>query len=70
MAFFDTYPEGERQPFNGAWSVYPFFESGTIIVSDITRGLFILQPRLGGPIFEDGFESGDTSAWDQNIPLF
>ncbi|HHN78484.1 MAG TPA: hypothetical protein ENK11_07420, partial [Phycisphaerales bacterium] len=29
--------------FNGAWSVYPFFPSGTVIVSDIERGLFILD---------------------------
>ena len=30
--------------FNGAWGVYPFFESGTIVVSDISEGLFVLTP--------------------------
>jgi len=42
IAFFDTFPADETTTFNGAWSVYPFFASGTIIVSDITNGLFIL----------------------------
>jgi choice-of-anchor B domain-containing protein len=42
-AFFDTYPEDNETGFDGAWSVYPFFASGNIIVSDIDRGLFILS---------------------------
>ena len=44
-AFFDTYPEDDLAQFDGAWSVYPFFASGTIVVSDINRGLFILSPN-------------------------
>ena len=31
--------------FNGPWGVYPFFRSGTIVVSDIDRGLFILKEQ-------------------------
>lgn len=54
-AFFDTYPSGDGNDFSGAWSVYPFFESGLVIVSDISRGLFILTPQL--PVrFRSGFE--------------
>lgn len=30
--------------FNGAWGVYPFFESGRLIISDIQQGLIVLQP--------------------------
>ncbi len=30
--------------FGGAWSNYPYFESGIIVVSDIERGLFVLRP--------------------------
>lgn len=41
--WFDTYPENDGQGFDGAWSTYPFFPSGTVIVSDINRGLFILD---------------------------
>ena len=33
--------------FNGAWSNYPFFASGTVvIVSGIEQGLFVLRPIL------------------------
>lgn len=46
VAYFDTYPEGNRAEFNGAWSNYPFFKSGIVIVSDINNGLFILKPNL------------------------
>ncbi|MEO1074855.1 MAG: choice-of-anchor B family protein [Bacteroidota bacterium] len=44
VGFFDTYPESDSFGSNGAWSVYPFFESGIVIVSDQQRGLFVLQP--------------------------
>ncbi len=42
IAFFDTFPDSDAAIFDGAWSVYPYFPSGTIIVSDISNGLFIL----------------------------
>ena len=41
--FFDTHPESNGSGFSGAWSVYPFFESKNIIISDIQRGLFIVS---------------------------
>ncbi|MFK7961517.1 MAG: choice-of-anchor B family protein [Phycisphaerales bacterium] len=43
IAFFDTFPANDATFFNGAWSVYPFFESGTVIISDIERGLFVIE---------------------------
>ena len=43
IGYFDTYPENDRPGYQGAWSVYPFFPSGTVIISDINRGLFILD---------------------------
>ena len=43
IAFFDTFPDSDAVVFDGAWSVYPYFPSGTIIVSDISNGLFILS---------------------------
>lgn len=39
--FFDTYPSNNNPTFNGLWSNYPFFPSGTVIGGDINRGLFI-----------------------------
>jgi choice-of-anchor B domain-containing protein len=46
--FFDIYPSSDSANFNGAWSVYPFFASGNVIVSGIEQGLYILRPNLGG----------------------
>ena len=43
IAFFDTFPDSNAASFDGAWSVYPYFPSGTIIVSDISNGLFVLS---------------------------
>lgn len=47
IAFFDTFPANNDRGFrDGSWSNYPFFESGTIIVSSRSEGLFVvrLQP--------------------------
>ncbi len=41
--WFDTYPENDNLGFDGAWSNYPYFPSGTVIISDITRGLFVVD---------------------------
>ena len=49
VAFFDTYPESDGNNFDGAWSTYPYFASGIVLVSDINRGLFILQPQTTDP---------------------
>ncbi|WP_222982827.1 choice-of-anchor B family protein [Flagellimonas meishanensis] len=42
-AFFDTYPANNTAGFDGVWSVYPYFESGKILVNDTASGLFVLQ---------------------------
>ncbi len=44
IGFFDTYPSSNSASFDGAWSVYPYFDSGVVIVSSIDEGLFVLQP--------------------------
>lgn len=43
IAFFDTFPANNNANFSGAWSVYPYLPSGTILVSDLDSGLFILS---------------------------
>ena len=43
FAFFDTYPYGEDPTFDGTWSNYPYFESGTIAVSGIGEGIFLVR---------------------------
>tara|TARA_B110000240_G_scaffold105094_1_gene118659 strand:- start:1521 stop:2762 length:1242 start_codon:yes stop_codon:yes gene_type:complete len=41
--FFDTYPSNNNANFNGVWSVYPYFESGVIVISDINTGLYLVK---------------------------
>lgn len=41
--FIDTFPESNSANFNGVWSVYPYFDSGNIIISDIEKGLFVVR---------------------------
>lgn len=43
-AFFDTFIPNDNTAFNGAWNIYPYFESGNIIISDIEGGLFVVKP--------------------------
>jgi choice-of-anchor B domain-containing protein len=50
VAFFDVYPVDDQALFNGAWSNYPFFASGTVVASGIEQGLFVLRPRMGLPV--------------------
>ncbi len=41
--YFDSFPSGNGTSFDGAWSVYPFFDSGKIVLSDISSGLFVIR---------------------------
>ncbi|MDH3223223.1 MAG: choice-of-anchor B family protein [Gemmatimonadota bacterium] len=45
VGMFDTSPYGDGAGFGGAWSNYPFFESGSIIVTSMQEGLFVLKKR-------------------------
>jgi len=45
VAFFDTVPYDESPGFNGSWSNYPFFESGTIVVTSGKEGVFFVKKR-------------------------
>ncbi len=53
IAYLDTFPLRDTIGFNGAWSVYPFFASGTIIVSDIQNGLFVARLDIMDIDFND-----------------
>jgi choice-of-anchor B domain-containing protein len=45
VGHFDTHPVGVDAPgFSGSWSNYPYFKSGTIVVTSIQEGLFLVRP--------------------------
>ncbi|GAB1308638.1 hypothetical protein KH5_13210 [Urechidicola sp. KH5] len=43
VGFFDSYPNHNGTSFNGVWNIYPYFESGNIIINDIEGGLFVVR---------------------------
>ncbi len=43
VGHYDTFPADDATRFNGAWGVYTDFPSGVVVVSDIERGLFVLD---------------------------
>ncbi len=46
VGFFDSVPNSPNSPvFNGSWSNYPFFRSGTIIFTSMREGLFIVRTQ-------------------------
>ena len=48
-AFFDTYPGSNSASFDGAWGVYPYLPSGTLMISDISRGLILVREPTSTP---------------------
>ncbi len=83
VGFFDVFPSSNSAQFNGAWSVYPYFSSGTIIISTIEGGLFVVKesgeetcpsPSVLNIIGVSGTsidiawqENGSASLWDVAI---
>lgn len=47
IGWFDTTPYGENPPGfgGGAWTAWPFFESGMVVVTSMNEGLFIVRPQ-------------------------
>lgn len=43
VGYFDSFPSSNTAQFNGVWSVYPYFDSGKVAISDINSGLFIIS---------------------------
>lgn len=55
VGYFDTFPTSNSADYNGAWSIYPYFPSGNIIISDIDRGLFVV--KRSGTLSTNEFET-------------
>ena len=45
VGFFDTYGPNDNAIFAGAWGAYPYLPSGTIAVSDVNSGLYLLEDQ-------------------------
>mmetsp|Transcript_46328 Transcript_46328/g.68365 ORF Transcript_46328/g.68365 Transcript_46328/m.68365 type:complete len:646 (-) Transcript_46328:238-2175(-) len=45
VAYFDIYPEDNSNRFDGAWSVYPFFD-GIVLIFGVESGLFVVSPKI------------------------
>ncbi len=43
VAFFDTYNTDTATDFDGVWSVFPYFESGSVLINDRQNGMFIVR---------------------------
>lgn len=57
---FDIFPETDAAQFNGAWSVYPYFESGTIAISGVEGGLFIVRPSSSETMVLSSFDANEN----------
>ncbi len=44
VGYLDTMPETDEAEFEGVWSTYPYFESGTVITSGVNGVLYIARP--------------------------
>ncbi len=56
---YDTYA-GSGNGFEGTWGVYPFLASGTIVVSNIDEGLFVLSPTYVRACYLEGTVTDST----------
>jgi choice-of-anchor B domain-containing protein len=48
IAYFDTQPQSNATDFNGTWSVYPYLPSGTLLLNDREKGLYVLRMESTG----------------------
>lgn len=54
VANFDTDTAHSGNGYTGAWGVYPYLPSGTIVVSNINEGLFVLSPTYKRACYLEG----------------
>lgn len=69
IGYFDTYPANNNVNFGGSWNVYPFFESGNIVISGGGGFTLVRESNLGiGEDSVDGFSMAPNPA-NQNVVL-
>ncbi|KAA1247285.1 choice-of-anchor B family protein [Aquimarina sp. RZ0] len=62
IGFFDTFTSSNSASFNGVWNVYPYFNSGNIVISDIEGGFFLVRKSSNPP-------SNDCSSTVSSFPF-
>ncbi len=62
VAYLDTFISDDLPEFDGVWSNYPYFQSGTVVISDIQQGLVLAEVNLERIDFE--FPNGVPSQID------
>lgn len=65
VGYYDSSPYNSAEGFEGNWGVYPYFNSGKIIISDREEGLFVLQPHYT----RASYLTGNVFDTLNNIPL-
>lgn len=66
IGYYDTY-NGSGMAYQGAWNVFPYYNSGKFIVSDILTGLYVFTFGLTG-IQQNGSEVPRDFSLGQNYP--
>lgn len=61
VGYFDSVPASASATFAGAWGVYPFLPSGTLAVSDIQSGLYLLEDQTTNADNSIAFSSANYS---------
>lgn len=67
VGHYDTYP-GSGTAYQGAWNIYPYFESGKIIVSDISTGLYVIKMGTSVNITHNNGMNPEKYELAQNYP--
>ena len=44
VASFDTYPDSDEASYRGAWTAFPFFDSGRVVVNAVWSGFAVVRP--------------------------
>lgn len=60
IGYFDVYPSNNNSGYNGIWNVYPYFESGNIVLSTLYSGGFFLVKESNLEINENQLENSFT----------
>lgn len=46
IGYFDVDPTTNAAQFSGSWSTYPYFASGTVVVTSIEDGIYVVRPKF------------------------